>query len=240
MVGTLNTGFRAPNVDDMSKFGTIEANIFEIPSGLLSPERSLNMETGLKYNSSKLSWNVTAYQSRLTDLIDRVATSYNGSPTFEGRTVYQKRNVGEAIIKGMEADVDAVVIKSLTVYGNITYTYGENKTRKEPMRRIPPLFGRLGLRYGHPSGLWIRTELAVAGKQDRLAGGDRSDARINIRLIDGVMPGWDIVNLHAGYSYRFLSIQLSAQNIFDEAYRVYASGIDSYGRSMTAAVNIRF
>lgn len=240
MVGTLNTGFRAPNVDDMSKFGTIEANIFEIPSGLLSPERSLNMETGLKYNSTKLSWNVTAYQSTLTDLIDRVATSYQGSPTFEGRTVYQKRNVGEAIIKGIEADVDAVVIKSLTVYGNVTYTYGENKTRKEPMRRIPPLFGRLGLRYGHPSGLWIRTEWAVAGKQDRLAGGDRSDARINIRLINGVMPGWDIVNLHAGYSYRFWSIQLSAQNIFDEAYRVYASGIDGYGRSMTAAVNIRF
>ncbi len=239
MIGTVNTGFRAPNVDDMSKFGTLEANVFEIPSGSLSPERSLNVETGFKYSSSKLSWTITAYQTKLTDLIDRVGTSYNGSTTFDGRTVYQKQNVGEALVKGVEADIEALVVKSLTVFGNVTYTHGENVTKKEPMRRIPPVFGRVGFRYTHRSGIWIRTEWAMAGKQDRLAAGDKSDVRINVRLIDGVMPAWDIVNLYAGYSFKFVSVQISAQNVFDRAYRVYASGIDGYGRCMTASLNVK-
>jgi hemoglobin/transferrin/lactoferrin receptor protein len=240
MIGAMNTGFRAPNVDDMSKFGTIEANVFEIPSSGLAPERSFNVETGFKYSSSKLSWTLTAYQTKLTDLIDRVTTSYNGSATFDGRTIYQKQNVGEAIVKGVEADVEAMVAKSFSVFGNITYTHGENETKKEPMRRIPPLFGKVGLRYTHPSGIWIRTESAMAGAQDRLAAGDKSDVRIKIRLIDDAMPAWDVVNIYAGYSYKFLSVQVSAQNIFDKAYRVYASGIDGYGRCMTASVKVKF
>ncbi|MCA4896990.1 MAG: TonB-dependent receptor [Cytophagales bacterium] len=239
MIGSVNTGFRAPNVDDMSKFGTLEANVFEIPSGSLSPERSLNIETGFKYSSPKLSWAITVYQTKLTDLIDRVTANYNGSPTFDGRTVYQKQNVGEALVKGLEADVEAVVVKSLTVFGNVTYTHGENVTKKEPMRRIPPVFGRVGFRYTHRSGTWIRTEWAMAGKQDRLAAGDKSDVRINVRLIDGAMPAWDIVNLYAGYSFKFISIQVSAQNVFDRAYRVYASGIDGYGRCMTASLSVK-
>jgi hemoglobin/transferrin/lactoferrin receptor protein len=240
MIGTMNTGFRAPNVDDMSKFGTIEANVFEIPSSGLAPERSFSVETGFKYSSSKLSWTLTAYQTKLTDLIDRVTTSYNGSTTFDGRTVYQKQNVGEALVRGVEADVEAMVAKSLTMFGNLTYTHGENETKKEPMRRIPPLFGKVGLRYTHPSGSWIRTEWVMAGRQDRLAAGDKSDVRIKIRLIDDAMPAWDVVNIYAGYSYKFLSVQVSAQNIFDKAYRVYASGIDGYGRCMTASVNVKF
>jgi outer membrane receptor protein involved in Fe transport len=172
-------------------------------------------------------------------MIDRVTASYNGSTTFHGRTVYQKQNVGEALVKGVEADIEALVVKSLTVFGNVTYTHGENVTKKEPMRRIPPMFGRVGFRYTHRSGIWIRAEWAMAGKQDRLAAGDKSDVRINVRLIDGVMPAWDIVNLYAGYSFKFVSVQISAQNVFDQAYRIYASGIDGYGRCMTASLNVK-
>jgi hemoglobin/transferrin/lactoferrin receptor protein len=240
VIGAMNTGFRAPNVDDMSKFGTIEANVFEIPSSGLAPERSFSVETGFKYSGSKLSWTLTAYQTKLTDLVDRVTTSYNGSTTFDGRTVYQKQNAGEALVRGVEADVEAMVAKLFTAFGNLTYTHGENETKKEPMRRIPPLFGRVGLRYTHPSGCWIRTEWTMAGKQERLASGDKSDVRIKIRLIDDAMPAWDIVNVYAGYSHKFVSVQFSAQNIFDKVYRVYASGIDGYGRCMTAAVSINF
>ncbi|MFM8850040.1 MAG: TonB-dependent receptor domain-containing protein [Cytophagales bacterium] len=240
LIGLVNTGFRAPNVDDMSKFGAVEANVFEIPSEGLSPERSHTVETGIKFSGSKLSWALAAYQTNLTDLIDRMPATYNGSSIFDGRTVYQKQNVGEALVKGIEAEWEAVVVKSISIFGNITYTNGENETKKEPMRRIPPLFGKVGLRYAHPSGIWVRTEWAMAGKQDRLAAGDKSDVRIKIRLIDDAMPAWEIVNIYAGYSYKFLNVQISAQNVFDKAYRVYASGIDGYGRCMTASVSVRF
>ena len=51
------------------------------------------------------------------------------------------------------------------------------------MGRIPPLFGKIGLHYAYRSGAWIRAEWAMAGKQDRLAAGDKTDVRIKIRLV---------------------------------------------------------
>ena len=238
-IASINTGFRAPNIDDMSKFGTLEATVFEIPSAQLSPERSFSIESGFKFSSQKLSWTATAYQTKLFDLIDRVGTTYNGSETFEGRKVYQKQNVGEAVVRGVEADMEATIFQSLSVFGNLTYTHGENITKQEPMRRIPPLFGRTGFRYNHPSGMWIKGEWAMAGVQDRLAAGDKSDVRIKIRLVDDAMPAWDIVNVYAGYSHKYFSVQVYGQNLLNKAYRIYASGVDGYGRSAGASVCLK-
>ncbi len=235
-IASVNTGFRAPNVDDMSKFGTVESGVFEIPSAGLSPERSINVESGFKFSRTNVSATLTAYQTKLSDLIDRVGAMYNGSAMFDGRKVFQKQNVGDAVVKGVEADVEAIIVRSLSVYGNVTYTHGENITKQEPMRRIPPLFGKTGFRYNHSSGIWFKAEWAMAGKQDRLAAGDKSDVRIKIRLVNEEMPAWDIINVYAGYSYKSFAIQVSGQNLLDKAYRVYASGIDGYGRSVSASI----
>ena len=101
------------------------------------------------------------------------------------------------------------------------------------------MFGRTGFRYTLPMGVWMKAEWVMAGEQDRLAAGDKSDVRIKIRLVDDVMPAWDIINVYAGYSYRSFSIQVSGQNLLDKAYRMYASGVDGYGRCATAAITVR-
>jgi len=239
-IASINTGFRAPNIDDMSKFGTVESGVFEIPSAGLSPERSSNVEGGFKLNSSIISATATAYYTTLSDLIDRVPVEYNGSDTYDGRKVFQKQNVGEAIVKGIEADMEVMMLKSVSVFGSFTYTHGLNVTKQEPMRRIPPMFGKIGFRYKHPIGIWVKAEWVMAGKQDRLAAGDKTDARIKVRLIDEVMPGWDILNVFAGYSYKFLSIQAYGQNLTNKPYRVYASGVDGYGLTWGCSATIKF
>ncbi len=237
---TSNTGFRAPNVDDMSKFGMVENGIFEIPSAGLSPEKSFSVETGLKINQKKFSATLAGYQTNLSDLIDRIPAKYQGLELYEGRKVYQKQNVGKAKIKGIEVEADVHLLKTLSAFGNVTYTYGEHITKQEPMRRIPPLFGRAGLRYQHASGVWVKAEWAAAGKQDRLAAGDKSDVRIAVRLENGIMPSWNVLNFYAGYTYKSITLNLRGQNIFNQAYRVYASGIDGYGRSIGATLNVKF
>jgi hemoglobin/transferrin/lactoferrin receptor protein len=236
---TSNTGFRAPNVDDMSKFGAVEANVFEIPTSDLSPEKSFTIETGFKFNAKKFSGALIAYQIQLNDLIDRTATTYEGSSTYEGKNVYQKRNVGKALIKGIEAEGELSILPRFSLTGNFTYTHGENRTKQEPMRRIPPLFGQVGLRYQNKQGWWLKGELTTASEQDRLAAGDKSDVRIASRLVDGVMPGWNCWNIYAGYQYKSIRLQASLQNMFDSAYRMYASGVDAYGRNINVMLIIR-
>jgi outer membrane receptor protein involved in Fe transport len=46
------------------------------------------------------------------------------------------------------------------------------------------------------------------------------------------MPGWTCWNLYAGTQLGPIRLQASLQNVFDEAYRVYGSGVDGYGRSV--------
>ena len=125
---------------------------------------------------------------------------------------------------------------ALAVYGNLVYTYGQNITGKEPLRRIPPLNGRFGIYYQVPSGIWVRPEYMFAAKQSRLAQGDIDDNRI----ADTGTPGWNLVNLNAGFTHRWLNLSAEWHNIGNEAYRTHGSGIDGYGRSFWVALQVRF
>ena len=79
----------------------------------------------------------------------------------------------------------------------------------------------------------------AAGRQDRLAPGDLSDPRISIRLVDGVMPGWNTLDVSAGWQANRWSAFINLRNLFDKAYRVYSSGVDGYGRHATVRLQYR-
>jgi hemoglobin/transferrin/lactoferrin receptor protein len=232
-----NSGFRSPNVDDMSKFGPVEAGVFEVPSASLKPEKSLTWESGVRVDRKKWFLRSTIYRTRLSNLIDRRPALHQGASQVDGRDVYQKQNVGEAYMWGIESEGQWQLTQKLLVSGNATYTYGQNETSNDPMRRVPPFFGRVHAQW-NGKRLWSRLEWQAAGSQDRLAKGDKTDVRINSRLVDGVFQGWDIWNLYAGYSVPRLraTLQAGVQNVFDVSYRIYASGVDAYGRSLWLAV----
>jgi outer membrane receptor protein involved in Fe transport len=105
------------------------------------------------------------------------------------------------------------------------------------MRRIPPLNGRLGLQYTGSSGIRARAEWLYADQQDRLSGGDISDHRIP----EGGTPGWNVINLYAGYAVaEWLQINVGLQNLTDASYRIHGSGVDGYGRSFWMALRADF
>lgn len=62
------------------------------------------------------------------------------------------------------------------------------------MRRIPPIYGSLGLEYQH-SQVRFRLERLYAGKQNRLATSDKSDNRIRPNGSDS----WNVINVLASY-----------------------------------------
>jgi len=106
-------------------------------------------------------------------------------------------------------------------------------TKNEPLRRIPPLFGRIALDYNR-NKLLIGLEWLAAAMQDRLAQGDKDDNRIP----EGGTPGWDILNMKTGYTWKFITANLSLNNLFDKDYRYHGSGVNGYGRSLFVTVSI--
>lgn len=232
-IGRINTAFRTPNINDLSSFGSFDYGI-EVPNENLDPERSINFEVGFKAKSEKLSGSLFLYRNNLSNLIDRVRTTCEGDSTYQGENVYTKENVGEAYVQGIEGELTYSFITSFSFYSNLTYTFGQNTSKDEPMRRIPPLNGNLTLIYNW-SILKVSLEFLFATKQDRLSSGDVDDHRIP----DGGTPGWQVLNLYGSYKIDPLTFSVGFLNILNEEYRTHGSGINGIGRSLFLAVNLQ-
>jgi hemoglobin/transferrin/lactoferrin receptor protein len=236
LVGSISQAFRAPNVDDVSTLGAFDFGV-EVPSTEIAPETSVAYEAGIRVLRPAVSGSLVAYRTNLSDLIDRVRSDFQGLEIFEGQRVYRRANVGRAHVYGFEADARWDIAARLGVVGNLTYTYGQQETTGQPMRRIPPLNGLVGGRWLSSSQVWAEGSVRFAAKQDRLASGDLDDHRIP----SGGTPGWIVVNASAGFPLLdSLDLVGGFYNIFDEAYRIHGSGIDGYGRSVWVGTHLRF
>lgn len=220
---SFNSGFRAPNIDDLGTLGIVDFR-YETPNFGLKPESSFQYQAGYKFIGSRLRGDLFVYRNQLYNLITR---NKIGDQEIEGYPLYQKENSEKAYIQGIETAWDLVLSRFFTFYGAVTYTYGQNITKDEPVRRIPPLFGRLALDYRYRQ-FRMDVEWLAAGKQDRLAQGDRDDNRIP----EGGTPGWTVFNFSSGYTWKYLTVDLSLKNILNTDYRYHGSGINGYGRSL--------
>jgi outer membrane receptor protein involved in Fe transport len=234
LTASLNSAYRAPNINDLSSFGRFDFGI-EVPSPTLKPERSLNKEILLQANYKKLNLAFAVFHNSLTDLIDRVKWSYEGDTLYMGERVYQKENIGNAVIYGFETYFKLDITNEFQFQSHLTYTYGQNRTADQPLRRIPPLFTRLGLQY-EKSGFFTILNWTAAGEQTRLAPGDLSDHRINPKGT----PGFGVLALRAGWRQGFFSVEGGLENILDQHYRYHGSGIDGYGRHFWLRTTLRF
>ena len=226
----LNTGYRAPNIDDMGTLGIVDFR-YELPSYSLKPEKSYNSELGYKYASGRMSLGAALYRNKMIDLITRVQTTQ----LIDGYKVYKKENTEEALIKGVEGFLEWQVDRNFTAEMFASFNHGQNLSKSEPLRRVPPLNGNISLKY-KLTKLYVKGELAWADKQDRLAQGDRDDNRIPL---NGT-PGWKVLNIYSGYTFGKAHIRLSAQNLFDVDYRTHGSGINAVGRSLWMNVQYNF
>lgn len=223
---SFNTGYRAPNIDDMGTLGIVDFR-YEIPTYNLRPERSRNLELGYKLQSGKWSAGISGYYMHLNNLITRIKEGQ----VINGYPVYRKENVEEGYIKGFETEVEYRPMTGLYLKGSIAHTHGQSLTKNEPLRRIPPLNGRLMSSYNRKK-LFASAELLFASKQNRLAQGDKDDNRIS----KGGTPGWKALNLYMGYEFGLLKCNLGLQNIFNEDYRTHGSGINGTGRSVLLSI----
>ena len=220
---SLNTGFRAPNIDDLGTLGIVDFR-YETPNFDLKSEKSFQYQFGYRHNGKKLKGEFFVYRNELYDLITRKRVE---NQTIEGYPLYQKENSDRAFIQGVETSLDLYAGSSFVIQSALTYTYGQNITNDEPLRRIPPLFGRLAVEYNLMEYLF-GLEWLAASKQSRLAQGDIDDNRIP----DGGTPGWNIFNFNTGYSFKFVDVDISLRNILNKDYRYHGSGINGYGRSL--------
>ncbi|MBL8240482.1 MAG: TonB-dependent receptor [Bryobacterales bacterium] len=86
-------------------------------------------------------------------------------------------NDGRARYWGVEANWEARLSSRWFWANSYSFLLGRDLDPNRNIRRLPPQQGATRLRY-HTARLWVETQLAASGAQDRLSGGDRDDERI--------------------------------------------------------------
>lgn len=228
---SFSSGYRAPNIDDMGTLGIVDFR-YEIPAPSLKPERSRHAEIGYKMAARNFSATAAVFYMHITDLITRTRVI---GQTIDGYPVYKKENTEEAYVKGAEAEIAWKPFSWLNAEAGIAYAYGTNLTRNEPLRRVPPINGRILLN-GQYKRWQYGAEWLSAAAQRRLAQGDKDDNRIP----KGGTPSWNVMNLYGGYKLGRFQIRLALQNLFNEDYRTHGSGINGIGRSLALMLNYKF
>ncbi len=219
---SFNTAFRSPNLDDMGTLGIVDFR-YEVPSDQLKPEKSRQIEIGLKLNQKRNNYQLNLYQNQLLDLITREKVT---GLFIENYQVYAKLNTGKATIKGIEWSSKTFLNKYIRLESFLTYTYGQDLIKNEPLRRIPPLFGNFSFTF-EKKGFSVKPALALASAQKRLAQGDKDDNRIG----PNGTPGFTVFNMSAAYNFKKITINLNMLNLTNQTYKTHGSGIFAYGRS---------
>ncbi len=226
---SFSTGYRTPNIDDMGTLGLVDFR-YELPAYGLKSEKTYNAEIGYRFINKKIESSLALFYMHLSDLITRVQVS---GQQVGGYNVYTKQNSQQSYMRGGEVSFNYSITNHLVLKTAASYANGQNTSRSEPMRRIPPFNGRAMLAYNNAK--WnVAIESLFAGKQNRLAQGDKDDNRIPA----GGTPGWHVLNIYGGYTINKFTVRTGLQNMGNVDYRTHGSGINGVGRSAWLAVQV--
>jgi hemoglobin/transferrin/lactoferrin receptor protein len=247
-----STGFRAPNIDDVAKvFESVKGSgntlgRIIVPNPDLKPEYTINGELGIsKIFDNKVKVDVTGFYTMLNDAIVSAPFTYNGSSqiVYDGvlANVYAYQNVQKAYLYGGNFAINADFSENVSFMSTINYTYARVKadTNNYPLDHIPPVFGKSGFIFTFDK---FKTDLNVIYNLKKKLEDYSPSGEDNLAdaTVDG-MPAWWTLNLRTGYQLtKSLNVQFDVENILDQNYRVFASGISAPGRNFIFSLKGNF
>jgi hemoglobin/transferrin/lactoferrin receptor protein len=241
-----NTGFRSPNVDDMSK--VFESSTYVVvPNPTLKPEYTYNFEMGIsKVLQGKYKFDLTGFYTNLTNALvvadfkldGKDSAMYNGSMT----KVKATQNADNAYIYGVSAGVQFDFNERVSFKSVLNYTYGRyissNLDTVIPLDHIAPLFGQTSLTYkakGFDGEFFIRYN----GKKTLADYSPSGEDNLQYATVNG-MPAWFTLNIRLGANLtKNLRLNAACENLTDNRYRAFASGMNAPGRNFIISLRYK-
>ena len=244
LTANFSTGFRSPNLDDMTKIFESNKNQLIVPNPNLKPEYTQNYELGLQLNRKAMTLNVYGFY---TDFLNAIVTDaftfrgqdsalYNGAQT----KVYASQNKAKACLTGAGSTATFKLCNKLILSTQIHYTYGRffTDSGKVPLDHIPPLIGRIAMKYA--TTRWVGEVYSLYNGAKKLADYNPEGEDNLIYATPNGMPTWYTLNIRYDVSItNRINLQAGIENLLDRNYRYFASGISAPGRNFFIALRYR-
>jgi hemoglobin/transferrin/lactoferrin receptor protein len=242
-----STGFRVPNVDDMTKvFDSSRGKVF-VPNDGIKPEKTYNLDLSVaKSFNNVFSLEGSFFYTAFRDAIVADKFTFNGqdSIVYDGvkSAVYANQNKNKANIVGVSVTAKADITEGVSAYATYNYTKGRIQNSDgtdSPLDHVAPAFGRIGVRYNNQK---LKSELfSNFSAAKKLADYSASGEDNLVYATAQGMPSWWTLNVRASYMVaQGLVLQLGVENMMDVNYRVFASGVHSAGRNIYGTVRYNF
>ena len=246
------TAFRAPNIDDVGKIFDSEPGSVVVPNADLKPEYARTGEVGATLNfENVVKLDVAGYATYLRDALVRrdfdldgqTVIDYQGEPS----NVQAIQNAAKAEVYGFEAGIEINFCKQLQLTSQYNITDGfeeDDNGDRNPIRHAAPQFGNSHIIFKSDK-LKLDGFVEYNGQFDfeDLAPSQASNDFLYAKDADGnpYSPNWYTLNFRAQYQLtEALLLNATLENISDQRYRTYSSGIASPGRNFIVAASYAF
>jgi len=249
----LSTGFRAPNIDDVGKVFDSEPGMLVVPNPDLRPEYAYSYETAVERTvRDRARFRVGGYTVLLDQALVRRPFLLNGADSilFEGEPSQVEAivNAAQARVAGVFLAADVRIARDL--FFELRYNWQRGVEEDDggagdvPLRHAPPPFGRAAL-------AWQRGRWRVQGVA-RFSGGftfeqlpPSEQAKFPIYARDDqgrpFAPSWYAIDLRGRYLIaKGFEVTAGIENLTDQRYRPYSSGISAPGRNVVVALRYAF
>lgn len=238
-----STAFRAPNIDDIGKVFDSEPGSVVVPNNGLKSEYAYGAELGLKLNFDDwVKLDMATYYTFLDNALIRRNSTLDGQNeiVYDGElsTVQSIQNASKENIYGFEVGVEINFSENLRVTSkyNIIGGIEEDNNTENPIRHIAPDFGLTNIAWKYRK---FKFDF-YASYNGELSFEDLAPSEISKDFLyakdengNPFSPSWYTLNLRAQYKVNdSFDITGSLENITDQRYRPYSSGMSGAGRNL--------
>ncbi|WP_456439078.1 TonB-dependent receptor [Psychroserpens sp.] len=242
-----STAFRAPNIDDIGKVFDSEPGSVVVPNQNLKAEHAYGGELGLKLNFDDVCIiDMATYYTFLDNALIRSDYTLNGDSQimYDGElsNVQAIQNASKERIYGFEVGVKLNLSENLKFISQYNVVGGtqEDNGMEVPVRHVVPNFGNTHI-------VWQKEKLQIDVFAEynnelsfnQLAPSEQSKDFIYALDSNGnpYAPSWDTLNLRTQYQLsKAATITVALENITDQRYLTYSSGITAPGRNLIVSL----
>lgn len=246
------TGFRSPNVDDVGKVFDSSPGTLTVPNPDLKAEYAYNLDLGFaKVINNFIKIDVTAYYTILENALVKRNFQLNGDDfiIYDGELsqIEAVQNAAKASVYGFQAGLEIKLPAGFSFSSDLNFQKGEEELddqSKSTLRHAAPLFGMSSLTYkAEKLNLQFYTNYQAERKFEDLPFEEQLKDEIYAKDSNGnnFAPSWYTLNLKSMYALtEKLSLSAGVENLTDQRYRPYSSGISGAGRNFVLSLRADF